>query len=139
MPAIGTITINDGAGTPAATAFAPVGISGITASHADRGGGIPVGFPTVDVSLRNPSKESREKMYLATFRVKYPVMDVTSPSTGTGIQPAPSVGYTLIGEVKMWLPERSTLQDRKHIRAFIKNLMSDAVTTNLVETLENVY
>lgn len=139
MPAIGNLTINDGAATPVAHTFAPVGISGIVASYADRSGGIPVGYPTVDVSLRAPSNQSREKMYLATLRVNYPILEVTSPSTGTGIQPAPTVSYKMIAELKCWLPERSTLQNRKDLRAFIKNLMNDAVTTALVETLENVY
>lgn len=139
MPAIGNIVINDGAGTPVAHTFAPAGITGLVANYADRVGGIPVGYPTLDVSLRPPSPQSREKMYLATIRIKTPILDVTSPSTMTGIQPAPSVGYTPIAELKFWLPERSTLQNRKDLRAFVKNLMNDAVITNLVETLENVY
>lgn len=139
MPAIGNIVINDGAATPVAHTFAPAGISGIVASYADRVGGIPVGYPTIDASLRAPSNQSREKMYLATVRIKTPILDVTSPSTATGIQPAPSVGYTPIAELKFWLPERSTLQNRKDLRAFAKNIMADAVVTALVETLENVY
>ena len=139
MPGIGNVTINDGAATPAAHTFAPVGIQGIVASYADRSGGIPVGYPTLDVSLRSPSGQSREKMYLATVRIKTPILDVTSPSTATGIQPAPSVGYTPIAELKFWLPERSTLQNRKDLRAFAKNIMADAVVTAVVETLENVY
>lgn len=139
MPAIGNIAINDGAATPVAHTFAPAGISGIVASYADRVSGIPVGYYQLDVSLRPPSAQSKEKMYLATFRIKTPILEVTSPSTASGIQPAPTVGYTPIAEVKFWLPERSALQDRKNLRAFVKNLMSDAVVTNLVETLENVY
>lgn len=139
MPAIGNVTINDGATTPVAHIFAPAGISGLVASYADRSGGIPVGYPTLDLSLRAPSNQSREKMYLATVRIKTPILDVTSPSTATGIQPAPSVGYTPIAELKFWLPERSTLQNRKDLRAFAKNIMADAVVTALVETLENVY
>ena len=139
MPAIGNVTISDGAATPVAHTFAPAGISGLVASYADRSGGIPVGYPTLDLSLRAPSGQSREKMYLATIRIKTPVLDVTSPSTATGIQPAPSVGYTPIAELKFWMPERSTLQNRKDLRAFAKNIMADAVVTALVETLENVY
>jgi len=139
MSAIGNITINDGAATPVAHTFAPAGITGLVASYADRSGGIPVGFNTLDVSLRPPSSQSREKMYLATVRIKTPILDVTSPSTASGIQPAPSVGYTPIAELKFWLPERSTLQNRKDLRAFVKNFMADAVVTALVETLEAVY
>lgn len=139
MPGIGNVVINDGATTPVAHTFAPAGISGITASLADRSGGIPVGYYTMDLSLRQPSPQSLEKMFLATIRIKTPILEQTSPSTATGIQPAPTVGYTPIFEGKFWLPERSTLQDRKNLRAFAKNVMNDAVVTALVETLENVY
>lgn len=139
MPAIGNLTVNDGAGTPVAHTFAPVGILGIIASYADRAGGIPVGFNLIDVSLRPPSPVSKDKVYLATIKIKTPILEVTSPSTGSGIQPAPTVGYTPTFEGKFWLPERSTLQDRKHLRAYVKNFMADSVVTSLVETLENVY
>lgn len=139
MPAIGNVVINDGATTPVAHTFAPAGIEGITASYADRSGGIPVGYYSLDVSLRKPSPKSLEKMYKATFRVKTPILEATSPSTSTGIQPAPTVGYNPLAEVSFWLPERSSLQNRKDLRAFVKNLLADAVVTALVENLESVY
>jgi hypothetical protein len=139
MPAIGNVVINDGATTPLAHTFGPAGIDGLVAGYADRSGGIPVGYYSLDVSLRKPSPKSIEKMYLATFRIKTPILEQTSPSTSTGIQPAPTVGYTPIAELKFWLPERSALQDRKNLRAFVKNLLADAVVTAVVETLESVY
>jgi hypothetical protein len=139
MPAIGNVVINDGATTPLAHTYAPAGISGPIAYYADRSGGIPVGYFTLDISLRPPSPQSTEKMYLATFRIKTPILEQTSPSTATGIQPAPTVGYTPICEMKFWLPERSTLQNRKDLRAFAKNLLADAVVTAVVENLESVY
>lgn len=139
MPAIGNVVINDGATTPLAHTYAPAGISGPIAYYADRSSGIPVGYFTMDISLRPPSAQSVEKMYLATFRIKTPILEQTSPSTATGIQPAPTVGYTPICEMKFWLPERSTLQNRKDLRAFAKNLLADAVVTAVVENLESVY
>lgn len=140
MPAIGNVVINDGATTPVAHTFAPAGISSSnTAFYADRSGGIPVGYYTLDISLRAPVSNSIEKMYLATFKIKTPILEQTSPSTATGIQPAPTVGYNPICEMKFWLPERSTLQNRKDLRAFAKNLLGDAVVTAVVENLESVY
>lgn len=139
MPAIGNIVINDGAATPVAHTFAPNGIVQDQAKYADRSGGIAVGYFTIDATLRPPSNQSRERNYLATLRIKTPILEVTSPSTGTGIQPAPTISYNPIAELKFWLPERSTLQNRKDLRAFVKNLMADAVVTALVETLEPVY
>lgn len=139
MPAIGNVVINDGATTPLAHTFGPAGIEGIVASYADRSSGIPVGYFTMDVSLRKPSPKSIEKMYKATFRIKTPILEVTSPSTATGIQPAPTVGYNPMCDVSFWLPERSSLQNRKDLRALVKNLLADAVVTALVENLESVY
>lgn len=139
MPAIGNVVINDGATTPVAHTYGPAGIEGIVASYADRVTGIPVGYLTLDVSLRKPSPKSIEKMYLATFTIKTPILEVTSPSTASGIQPAPTVGYKPICEIKFWLPERSALQDRKNLRAYAKNLLNDAVVTSVVEQLEAVY
>lgn len=139
MPAIGNVVINDGATTPVAHTFAPAGQEGLVNSYADRLSGIPVGYYTLDISLRKPSPKSLEKMYLATFRIRTPILEVTSPSTASGIQPAPTVGYNPICEIKFWLPERSSLQDRKNLRAYAKNLMADAVVTAVVESLESVY
>lgn len=139
MPAIGNIVVNDGATTPVAHTYAPAGIDGINARYADRASGIPIGYNTIDLSLRAPSAKSLEPMYLATFRVKTPVLEVTSPSTASGIQPAPTVAYTLIGESKFWMPERSSLQNRKDLLAMHKNLLANAVVTSVIENLESVY
>lgn len=140
MPAIGTVTVNDGATTPVAHAYAPAGIDGNqVASFADRSGGIPVGYGKLTISLRPPSPKSIEKMYLATFRLETPILEQTSASTASGIQPAPTVAYKPIAEVRMWLPERSTLQNRKDLRAQVKNLLADAVVSAVVENLETVY
>lgn len=139
MPAIGNIVVNDGAASPVAHTFAPAGIDGITARYADRAVGIPVGYNTIDLSLRAPSAKSLEPMYLATGRTKTPVLEVTSPSTASGIQPAPTVAYTLIAESKYWMPERSTLQNRKDLSALHKNFLANAAFTAVVENLESVY
>jgi len=140
MPAIGNVTINDGAATPLAHVFGPVGIDGnLVAKYADRSGGIPVGYLTVDISLRPPSPKSIEKMYLVTARTVFPVLEVTSPSTASGIQPAPTVAYKLIAETKFWMPERSTLQNRKDVSALHRNLLANAAMTSVIENLESIY
>lgn len=91
--------------------FDPEGIDtkGV-ARWVDRSGGYAVGYPSISLSVRKPTPTSR--MYKVMHKHVLPVMDITSPSTGSGIQPAPSKGYelTFVGE---WiLPERCTLADR---------------------------
>lgn len=61
MTAFAALTaINDGQATPVAHTFSPVSIdaAGI-AKWVDRVGGISIGFPTVTLSVREPSKSSR--------------------------------------------------------------------------------
>lgn len=139
MSAIAPIVINDGAGTPVAHTFAPVTIDaqGI-AKWADRSGGVAIGFPAISYSLRSPSQGN--KSYKMQAKVVLPVLEQTSPSTATGIQPAPTVAYNLIANVDLVLPERSTLQDRKNLIAFLRNYLANAtVITAGVENFETVY
>jgi len=137
MPAIGNIVINDGAATPVAHTFAPVAVNGDLASYADRSGGISVGYPTITASLAAPSKTSR--LYKARIKVVMPVLETISNSTMSGIAPAPTKAYDITADMTFLMPERSTLQDRKNILAFAKNLLANAVVTALVENNETVY
>jgi len=142
MTAIAAIVINDGVATPVAHTFAPVTATdrnGV-AQWADRSGGIAVGFPVLTFSSRLPSKAAGpNRAYKVTAKVVLPVLDITSPSTGTGVQPAPSVGYSLIGTCEFSLPERSTLAQRKDLLAFVKNYLANAVVTAGVQDFETVY
>jgi hypothetical protein len=137
MAAIASVVINDGQATPVAHTFAPVNIVGDVAKWADRSGGIALGYPIITQSLRMPTSGSR--MYKLTQRIVVPTLEVTSPSTMTGIQPAPTLAYNLMCNVDWLLPERSTLQERKNLKAFLKNLLAHANTTTASEDFETVY
>lgn len=138
MSAIAAITINDGATTPVAHTFSPIRIdaNGV-ALWADRSGGIAIGSPTVSLSMRIPSKTSRN--YKLTGKVDLPVLEVTSPSTATGIQPAPTLSYNITANIEMIIPERSTLQNRKDAAAYLKNFLASAVVTAAIQDLDSVY
>lgn len=137
MPQIGNVVINDGAGTPVAHTFAPVTINGPLASYADRSGGIAVGFPTITASLTSPTKTSR--LYKARLRVVVPVLETLSNSTVSGILPAPTKGYDMTADMTFLMPERSTLQNRKDLLAFAKNLLANALVTAVIENNETIY
>jgi hypothetical protein len=138
MSSIATLTLNDGATTPVAHSFAPVNIdkNGV-AWFADRSGGIALGYPTISYFMRSPTKESR--VYKLTTKVVTPILEVTSPSTSSGIQPAPTKAYDIIFNIEAVLPERSTLQERKNAFAYAKNLLAHAALTAGVESFESVY
>lgn len=138
MANIANLVVNDGKATPVAHTFAPVTIdSAGVAKWADRSGGISVGFPTISYSLKSPTQGS--KSYKMVAKVTLPVLEQTSPSTATGIQPAPTVAYSLLANFELVLPERSTLADRKDLFAFVKNALANAVFTNGVENYETVF
>jgi len=140
MSALANITLADGAATPVVHTFSPVRIdSAGVATLADRSGGIPLGYPLVTMSVREPTKTSVSRVYKVTAKVFTPVLDITSPSTTTGIQPAPSKAYDLVATLEFNLPERSTLQQRKDLFAFAKNLFADANMVNAVQNFESIY
>lgn len=138
MSAFAPITLADGAATPVNHTFSPVNIDAAgVAKLADRSGGISVGFPVITLSVRNPSSTS--KNYRVTAKVVVPTLEVTSPSTGTGIQPAPTKAYDLFATLEFVLPERSTLLERQHLYAYVKNFLANANVSNAVQTFEAIY
>lgn len=139
MTAIAAMTIADGQATPVNHTFAPVNIDvqGV-ARWADRSGGIALGFPVITFSLKSPTLQSRN--YRLTTKVVTPVLEQTSPSTATGIQPAPTKAYDLIFTGEFVLPERSTAAERANILAYVKNYFANAaVIPPAVSSFESVY
>lgn len=136
MAALASITVNDSVSTE--RVFAPAGISpeGV-AMYEDRSGGISVGFPKLTVNLRRPTKTSTN--YRATVKLVLPILEQTSPSTATGIQPAPTVAYSITAQTEVVIPSRSTLTDRQNALAIHKNALADAVVTALFEQYEAIW
>lgn len=138
MTAIASIVLADGQATPVNHTFAPVTIdrAGI-AIYNDRASGIALGYPQLTLFVRQPVKGSRAVKVVG--KVVTPILEVTSPSTATGIQPAPTKAYDLLFNFDFVLPERSTLLQRKDILAFAKNLLANANITSAVESGEAIY
>lgn len=139
MTAIAALTLNDGQATPVAHTFSPVNIdqNGV-AKWADRTGGIALGYPIVTFSMRMPTKAQRN--YRVTVKVVTPILEQTSASTATGIQPAPTKAYDLTFNGEFILPERSTLAQRNDILAYVKNYLANAaVVPPAIQNFESVY
>lgn len=73
------------------------------------------------------------------FKLETPILAQTSPSTTTGIQPAPTVSHTPLGEIIFVLPEQSTAQERKDLLAQMRDLIDEAIVTNLVHDYNLIY
>ena len=131
MPAIGNITISDGAATPVAHTFGVVTTDGKVATFADRVGGIPAEFPLIKISSTTPAGTQRY------FRVE---MSISMPKSATDPQTGKSyIARQTQSRSIFTLPETGLLQERKDILAFTKNLLALDITTSLVQDLEAIY
>lgn len=139
MSAIATMTLNDGKATPVAHTFAPVNVDAAgVAKWADRSGGIALGYPVVTQMLKPPATNGARN-YKLTAKIVLPTLELTSPSTATGIQPAPTKAYDLMFNCELVLPERCTLAERKDLAAYAKNFFASAGFVAAIENFEFVY
>lgn len=137
MSQMANLTLADGQATPVNHTFGPQGFQDAIATWLDRSGGIAVGYPKVTFRLdeANANKANNK----LTVRVVRPVLEATSPSTSTGIQPAPTLAYNLVFEANFVLPQRSALAERNDILAYAKNLLANAIVTNAVQNYEQIW
>jgi len=134
MPAFGNVVINDGATTPAAHTFSPVKIDGDVATYADRSSGVPSKYLLLTAANRDPSGGNGQVSRI-TFSISCPVVaDGTDPTVKAG-----TVIRIAKFDCTFLLPVSSTLQERKDLRAFVKNYFTTADVTAIVENLEHVY
>lgn len=131
MPALANISINDGAASPVAHVFAPVTTDGVLASLKERVGTTPELFPALSVSVREPLKGQTEKVYRLNLRI-------TQPTSKT-VDGVAVVDFTNSVSVEFLISARSTLQSRKDILAFAKNMLSHATITSVVQDLEPLF
>lgn len=94
----------------------------------DRSGGIAIGYPNLSMSMRRPTVGSR--LWKAQVKLALPTMDVTSPSTGSGIQPAPSKAYENACVMEWLLPERGTSAERLILFNLVHSLFASTINAN---------
>lgn len=94
----------------------------------DRSGGIAVGYPSVTLSVRAPTKASR--IYKVSTKITLPTLEQTSASTASGIQPAPTKAYECTGIMDFLLPERSALWERQALLDTMMSLFMATITAS---------
>jgi hypothetical protein len=141
MAATANIVINDGLGTPVAHTFAPAKTTADFAVFEDRVGGIYIGFNKLTFALTRPTgpaKTAARNLKLS-IKIETPKLESVSNSTYSGVAPAPTVSYRPVCELSFTFPERCALQDRKDLKAFVLNLLSNSFVTDAVEKFELPY
>lgn len=135
MPAPTSIILADGASTPVNRSFDPANRSGNTFSFWDTSSGNNVTSNMLAIASALPNPASRgEKNFRVKFALSLPVGTVL-PSNPDQTIPA----YMLRSYHEFVIPERATLQERKHLHALSKNLMAHAILNDLVRDLKSLY
>lgn len=138
MGQIAAITLTDGATTPVNRVFSPSKrIDEKTYLWLNRASGIAIGFDRLAI-MQRPGENGKGAAKV-TIKLVTPILEQTSPSTATGIQPAPTVAYEPFCSIDFVLPDRSVKQDRKNLLAMIRDGLNEAVITALIEDYDFVY
>lgn len=131
------ITLTDAALPPVNRIYQPFKSDGDTIHWRDRTQAIAVGQNRLSLNQRMAGKNAATNKF--SWRLEAPVLAVSAPTTSTGIQPAPSVAYTNLASLELVLHERSSLQERKDILAQLRDLIDEAIMTNLVESYDVIF
>lgn len=131
------ITLTDAATTPVNHVYRPFKVDGDVIMYRDRTQAIYAGQNRLSVSQRPVSKTARSTK--CSWRLEAPILAVTSPSTGTGIQPQPTVDHTNLFSMEFVLHENSSAQARKDLLAQARDLIDEAILTAQVQDLDLIY
>jgi hypothetical protein len=139
MAARGNITLTDAAGTPVNHVFKPVTSQNGQELLAWRDSNQAIFVGQGQLSLVQRLANAKAKTTKIVWKLATPVLEQTSPSTATGIQPAPTVAYTPLVNVEFVLPDRMSLQERKDLLAQMRDLLAEAIVTSQVHDLDLIY
>lgn len=126
-----TLTLTDAAGTPVNRSFPLVQSSPALSVWKDftTNGGYPIGAGVASLSL----KENQNGTFRLTGKLSLPTMETLSGETELGYAAVPGKAFECLGSFDLVFPNRSSLQNRKDLKAMFIDLLSDAVVTAAVE------
>lgn len=133
MAAQANLVLNNGEAAPVAKTFSAKGVKGDIARYLDTTTGIAIGMPMISIGVQETKVATK-----VTTIISLPTLETISGSDG-GYTPSPKVAYSLFSKTEDVLPNRSTLAQRKDLRAFRANLGDHAVYLSAVNDLESVW
>jgi hypothetical protein len=141
MPAASAIVISDGAATPVAHTFTPIGKDAKGVLWYEQT------TPTPATPLEAKRIGYRQTRSLdgqaggvskAVISIAVPRPEISSNTSGGYVAP-PSLAYKVVARIEVDLPERSTLQERKDLRSFASNLLATAFAVATFDSLQPTY
>lgn len=144
MTAFANVVLADGLVTPVNHTFAKKKIGDgndantILAMWEDRVTGVFVGFPKISQQTRFPGTAKGPRSTKVSVKIILPIMEVVSNSTVSGIAPAPTVAYQNFASLEIVTAERSSIESRKDLYAYLKNYVLTLEFKNAVIDLDPV-
>lgn len=140
--AAANIVLADAQATPVNHTFVPIGYdtNGVYWWE-DQSQASPIGYWRISMQLIRPApgmagQDSSKRVYRAKVGLHEPILENTTNSTVSGIQPAPTLSYVPRSYVDYILPERSSLQNRKDLRKMAASLLAETQLTAMIENLQ---
>lgn len=130
MPQFNSFTINDGSATPVAVTFSPELLSSAQMVLVDRRKAVRDQQPMLTYTFDRPVP-ARPKTYKVGGRIAYPIVSMAG-----GVE---VVADTARAEFGFVLPVTMAIADRKHLRAFLRNAMDQALIKAGIEDLDPTY
>jgi hypothetical protein len=100
-------------------------LAGGIAKWVDRSGGISLGYRSLTMQLRPPTKDSRVNKL--TVKLLSPVLETVDPATGIF---GPKLGYTLSSLTDHIIPERATAQEKMDHFNLYRSLYFGTIAAN---------
>lgn len=120
------LVLADGQSTPVNHTFSARGADLNLAVWKDISGGIGLGVPSITLSYKET--DGTNGAWRCEARFVLPVMEVISGSDG-GYTPVPKVAYKMFGKMEFIAPSRSTVQNRKDLKAYMANFLAATVAS----------
>lgn len=124
MPQAVDITLKDGAAAPVDHVFKPTRQSGDLFEFVDQSADVVAGFKKLTFSTRFESVKNQGRRVI--IKITDPTLAVTSPASGTGVQPNPTAAYTPWFQGEFLIPQAANKAARANIYAFAKNALAHA-------------
>lgn len=131
------INLTDAAAVPVVHVFDPAETKDGVLIFVDRLNPVFIGQNRLSTVQRLATRQTKASKM--SWKLETPILEQTSPSTSTGIQPAPTVAYTPLFQMDFVLPDRCTLQERKNLLAMARDLIDEAIVTNQVLDFNVIY
>lgn len=149
MPAVASITLANGEGTPVNHVFAPLGQNRETGfwwfeDQSPRvASSSSVGWPRIGIRSRRandagPGDTAQTRINRVELVVALPQLESLATSD-SGLTPPPTVAYIDRIKIEYLLPARDTAADRADASAYAAALAANSQVVDLVENLTTLY